>query len=754
MTTNPVSKGEPCELDLSSMTVEEGLELIETERVRPLLKYLRTGVFENQTSLSYIKAYSVVVHFGDQQNHTEPLYKYYVTTVETYCKEVAAPLHEHQGMQLLKEVANVWEKATILIFWMQRVFLYLDRFFTKNNQEHPDLCTKALRIFKSEIYDVIKEPVIHSFLECIKSERSGDDIDNNILNKVTEMLTTVGDASPVVRKERSAYGDKLWWETKGTGVYKEDFEVRLLTETSEYYRGQVAGMLQWTCPEYLQEVERRLQAENARIEKYLHRSSTEPLLKTMQKELILDTAQRVVEMSTGLKAMLQQKRDSEMSLMYSLFSREHDTIPYMTGELEPYIEHRTTAIVEDQAKIEDSSAYIESLLALKQELDEMVSTCFKNDAAFQRSRNRGLENVLNKNTRCAKYLAVYCDLQMKKELKGKSEEETNSFITKTIGLFAHLKDKDVFLDFYKQALSKRLLNKTSISNDAEDQMISKLKIECGQQSVQKLASMFTDMSLSDQLQEEYKKCSHGGQPGGIDHDVRVLQTNSWPDQVEDAKITPSLEMVTCMDAFAAFYNNRHTGRKLRWMFNMGQIDMNTHIFQKKHILSVSTYQGMLLMIFNKGSQFSFGELQKETGIPEAECKRQLLSLTVSRNKVLSKDSSGKTVESGTMFLVNPSMTHEKLKIVIGMIKKDDKSPAEQAPPEPPVERKHVVDAAIVRVMKARKQLDHNTLLEEVFKQCTLFKPQPQQIKLQIENLIEREFLNRDPAQRNVYHYLP
>jgi cullin 3 len=71
-----------------------------------------------------------------------------------------------------------------------------------------------------------------------------------------------------------------------------------------------------------------------------------------------------------------------------------------------------------------------------------------------------------------------------------------------------------------------------------------------------------------------------------------------------------------------------------------------------------------------------------------------------------------------------------------------------------VERKHVVDAAIVRVMKARKQLDHNTLLEEVFKQCTLFKPQPQQIKLQIEHLIEREFLKRDPAQRNVYQYVP
>lgn len=71
-----------------------------------------------------------------------------------------------------------------------------------------------------------------------------------------------------------------------------------------------------------------------------------------------------------------------------------------------------------------------------------------------------------------------------------------------------------------------------------------------------------------------------------------------------------------------------------------------------------------------------------------------------------------------------------------------------------MERKHVIDAAIVRIMKSRNRLEHNALLEEVFRQCTLFKPQPTQIKSQIEHLIEREFLKRDEKNRHAYVYLP
>merc|ERR1719262_1076983 len=123
------------------------------------------------------------------------------------------------------------------------------------------------------------------------------------------MLTTVGDPAPRVRKETGGYGEKLSWEATSTGVYKEDFEAQFLLETADYYRAHVAGMLQWTCPEYLNEVERRLQAEATRIERYLHRSSSDGLLAVTQRELILETAQRVVEMQTGMRFMLEHRKD-------------------------------------------------------------------------------------------------------------------------------------------------------------------------------------------------------------------------------------------------------------------------------------------------------------------------------------------------------------------------------------------------------------------------------------------------------------
>ena len=66
-------------------------------------------------------------------------------------------------------------------------------------------------------------------------------------------------------------------------------------------------------------------------------------------------------------------------------------------------------------------------------------------------------------------------------------------------------------------------------------------MECGQQAIQKLASMFTDMALSDQLQEEYMRDSHHGSPGGVVHEVRVLQTNAWPEKADDAPVVPCQE---------------------------------------------------------------------------------------------------------------------------------------------------------------------------------------------------------------------
>ena len=71
--------------------------------------------------------------------------------------------------------------------------------------------------------------------------------------------------------------------------------------------------------------------------------------------------------------------------------------------------------------------------------------------------------------------------QLRKGMKGTSEEEVELVLDKVVMLFRYLQEKDVFEKYYKQHLAKRLLGGRSVSDDAERSMIGKLKIECGYQ---------------------------------------------------------------------------------------------------------------------------------------------------------------------------------------------------------------------------------------------------------------------------------
>lgn len=72
-------------------------------------------------------------------------------------------------------------------------------------------------------------------------------------------------------------------------------------------------------------------------------------------------------------------------------------------------------------------------------------------------------------------------------------------------VFKYVEDKDVFQKFYSKMLAKRLVNFASASDDAEASMISKLKEACGYEYTSKLQRMFTDMSLSKELNDNFKE---------------------------------------------------------------------------------------------------------------------------------------------------------------------------------------------------------------------------------------------------------
>jgi len=68
------------------------------------------------------------------------------------------------------------------------------------------------------------------------------------------------------------------------------------------------------------------------------------------------------------------------------------------------------------------------------------------------------------------------------------------------------------------------------------------------------------------------------------------------------------------------------------------------------------------------------------------------------------------------------------------------------------DRLYLIDAAVVRIMKARKTLEHRTLMGEVMTQLK-FPASSSDIKKRIETLIEREYMERIEGDRSKYKYL-
>eukprot|EP00918_Siedleckia_nematoides_P005276 GHVU01011641.1.p1 GENE.GHVU01011641.1~~GHVU01011641.1.p1 ORF type:complete len:650 (+),score=150.27 GHVU01011641.1:51-2000(+) len=65
------------------------------------------------------------------------------------------------------------------------------------------------------------------------------------------------------------------------------------------------------------------------------------------------------------------------------------------------------------------------------------------------------------------------------------------------------------------------------------------------------------------------------------------------------------------------------------------------------------------------------------------------------------------------------------------------------------DRDTVLDAAIVRIMKADHELNHEALLDRVRRLVHSFRPEAQHVKRRIESLLEREYLLRQPTKNDV-----
>ncbi|XP_010512017.1 PREDICTED: cullin-3B isoform X2 [Camelina sativa] len=616
------------------------------------------------------------------------------------------------------------------------ILMYMDRTYVPSLKK-THVHELGLHLWRDSVLhsSKVQTRLLDTLLDLVHKERTGEVIDRVLMRNVIKMFMDLGES-----------------------VYQEDFEKPFLEASAEFYKVESQGFIEsCDCGDYLKKAEKPLTEEVERVAHYLDAKSEAKITSVVEREMIANHVQRLVHMeNSGLVNMLLNDKYEDMGRMYSLFRRVSNGLVTVRDVMTLHLREMGKQLVTDPEKSKDPVEFVQRLLDERDKYDKIINLAFSNDKTFQNALNSSFEYFLNLNTRSPEFISLFVDDKLRKGLKGVGEEDVDLILDKVMMLFRYLQEKDVFEKYYKQHLAKRLLSGKTVSDDAERNLIVKLKTECGYQFTSKLEGMFTDMKTShDTLLGFYN--SHPELSEGPTLVVQVLTTGSWPTQPTVQCNLPAEVSVLC-EKFRSYYLGTHTGRRLSWQTNMGTADIKA-VFGKsqRHELNVSTFQMCVLMLFNNSDRLSYKEIEQATEIPASDLKRCLQSMACVKGKnVLRKEPMSKDIGEEDSFIVNDRFTSKFYKVKIGTVVAQKETEPEKQETRQRVEedRKPQIEAAIVRIMKSRRVLDHNNIIAEVIKQLqSRFLANPTEIKKRIESLIERDFLERDSTDRKLYRYL-
>ncbi|CAB4312007.1 unnamed protein product [Prunus armeniaca] len=695
------------------------------------LKKILEGIPEPQfNSEEYMMLYTTIYNMCTQKppnDYSQQLYDKYREAFEEYITSTVLPsLREKHDEFMLRELVKRWANHKVMVRWLSRFFHYLDRYFIAR-RSLPALNEVGLTCFRDLVYREVNANARVAVIGLIDKEREGEQIDRALLKNVIDIFVEIGMGQ--------------------MEAYEGDFEAYMLGDSGEYYSRKASNwILEDSCPDYMLKAEECLKREKERVSHYLHSSSEQKLVEKVQHELLVVYATQLLDKEhSGCRALLRDDKVEDLSRIYRLYNKIPKGLEPVSSVFKQHVTAEGTALVqqaEDVASNQASSGagtqeqvLVRKIIELHDKYMAYVTDCFLNHTLFHKALKEAFEVFCNKavsGSSSAELLAGFCDNILKKGGSEKlSDEAIEETLEKVVKLLAYISDKDLFAEFYRKKLARRLLFDRSANEDHEKSILTKLKQQCGGQFTSKMEGMVTDLTLARDNQANFEEYLHNNPDvnPGMDLTVTVLTTGYWPSYKSFDLNLPE-EMVKCVEVFKGFYETKTKHRKLTWIYSLGTCNVNGKFEPKNIELVVSTYQ---------------------LNLTHDDLVRLLHSLSCAKYKILIKEPNTKTISPTDSFEFNSKFTDRMRRIKIPLPPVDERKKVIE---DVDKDRRYAIDAAIVRIMKSRKVLGHQQLVMECVEQLgRMFKPDIKAIKKRIEDLITRDYLERDKENPNMFKYL-
>lgn len=693
------------------------------------------------------------------------------------------------GEKFLNSITKSFADHKIETGMIADVLMYMDRINASYpKSKKPSIVVLSQDLFKQRILsaqvnldlDLTVQDLLESImLDMIAMERRGEMIDRYLVKAACQMLRD------------------LYWrddQDEEYNLYYTSFVPKFLDASRNFYRDEGESLVQRADATFFcAKAQKRLQEEEQRCGQVLAYDTKSHIVRVVEEELVSAHMGQVINLpGTGVTSMIDNDKFDDLQNVYQLVKRVdarlkvlkdavHGKIMASGREInlsatnfaaepapKPFKPEKKEGGKGPAAKPLNQQTvaainWVEEVLKLRSKYTKLLEQAFQSDLVMEKALEVSFQDFINENRRSPEFLSLFLDQYLKSSGKDKSESEVDALLEDGVKLVQYLADKDILETYYHKHMAKRLITGKSISRDVERLMLSKMKMKLGNQFTAKMDQLLKDIELSEGLTSTYKQSMQNlgeGLQSKIDLDANILTTTVWPivvPEISDRMCNYPHDMQQIKQSFENFYLNKHTGRKLTWLPHMGDVTMRaTYKKGGKPItyeVNGPVYAAIILSLFNEHEQLTTDEIQQLTNIPSDKLTHALLSISVApKTRLLKKEPSGQKVSPDDVFTVNDKFEHPFRKFKLAVVtetsnKIESGEQRKETQRKADEERGLAVDAAIVRIMKARKVLSHQNLMTETIQILSgRFQPDVSMIKRKIESLIEREYLERGPDE--------
>lgn len=596
-------------------------------------------------------------------------------------------------------------------------------------------------------------------------------------------------------------------------VYESVLERPILLATESYYSVKSKEWLSsLSVGSYLERVDNALKEENRRVHSFLDSSSLPALRAVVIDALLAHPLNEILTSDTSIKFMISNDLKSQIDLIFRMCSLVEGGVQPLAQTFKHYVECESAKLIDakttsglaakdakttEEDKESNKTGFIESVLDLHDRFKCIVVQCTANDSYFQLALKQAMMDSLNKvdggssddAVSFSQLLAKYVDSLLKKggDANNSNEQWLSTQLTRVVDIFSYVIDKDVFGEAHRSLLSKRLLNDTTLGEESEKTFVSMLKTKCGAQFTTKFEGMLNDLTSAkktlidfhshiEAIRECHKNSSvvHSSSEAERslatnqlvdDFSVQVLTTGYWPSHTLLSLNLP-VSVQSSIDAFTKYYERQNARRLLQYVHSLGNAIVRGRFNDRTFEFLCTPTQAVMLLLFNSPEADTVGLDIKGIanlmgfGTDDAAIslsKKILATLCFAKATRLLKKATEEKVIKATIvlddkFIVNSNFSSSNRRMKLPAPSFADKESL-KSHGNVEEDRSQMIDAAIVRIMKSRRVLGHTDLMNEVLQHLTFFKPTTKSIKLRIDSLIEREYMERDANNAANFVYI-